>query len=76
MTVTLGDYARQQYPGHATDLFERSSTQARVPGDDIGVVAALVDDEDAANTLAGDLAGAGMFDVRIVSADGAWHSPA
>lgn len=55
---------------------ERSSTQARAPGDDIGVVAALVDDEHAANTLAGDLADAGMFDVRIVSADGAWHSPA
>ncbi len=54
---------------------ERSSTQVRSPGDDIGVVAALIDDEATATAVADELSEAGLFDVRIVSSDGAWHSP-
>jgi hypothetical protein len=61
--------------GGARLASERAGTQAQAPGEDIGVVAAMVADEESAMALADDLTDAGLYDVRIVSSDGAWHAP-
>ena len=61
--------------GGARHASERAVSQPQAPGDDIGVVAAMVPDEALALALADDLTEAGLYDVRIVSSSGAWHAP-
>lgn len=61
--------------GGARHASERAVTQQQAPGEDIGVIAALVDDEPLARELAGGLAEHGLYDVRIVGPQGGWHVP-
>jgi hypothetical protein len=62
--------------GGARHAGERAVSQQQAPGRDIAVVAAFLEDEASATDLARIISAHDQqFDVRIVGADGAWHSP-
>jgi hypothetical protein len=54
---------------------QRAWEQSNAPATPIGLVAAFMDDEAQATRAAAVLEGIGVPEVRIVAADGAWHSP-
>jgi len=54
---------------------ERATSQPRAPGKRITVVAAFLDDEDSAASLARSVGPAADYEVRIVNREGGWHSP-
>lgn len=63
--------------GGARFAGERATSQPPARGEDVTIIAAFFDNEDAATSLARKVAGAEhQFDMRIVSADGSWHAPA
>lgn len=55
---------------------ERATSQPRVPGRSITVVAAFLDDDAAATSLAQSVGPAADYEVRIVDHSGGWRSPA
>lgn len=55
---------------------ERATSQPRVPGRSITVVAAFLDDNAAATSLAQSVGPAADYEVRIVDHSGGWRSPA
>jgi hypothetical protein len=62
--------------GGARHASNRAVSQPQVPGRDVAIVAAFLHDEAAAVGLAHTIADLQQqYDVRIVSADGAWHTP-
>ncbi len=54
---------------------ERATSQPRVPGRSITVVAAFLDDDAAATSLAQSVGPAADYEVRIVDHSGGWRSP-
>jgi hypothetical protein len=54
---------------------QRATSQPRAPGERITVVAAFLDDEDSAASLARSVDAAAEYEVRIVNRAGGWHSP-
>jgi hypothetical protein len=54
---------------------QRANTQPRAPGRNITVVAAFLDDDASATTLARRVGPAADFEVRIVDHQGGWRSP-
>lgn len=61
--------------GGARFAGERATSQPHAPGQRITVVAAFLDDEQAAASLARSVESAAEYEVRIVNRDGGWHSP-
>jgi hypothetical protein len=55
---------------------QRSTTQPRAPGRSITVVAAFLDDDESASSLATSVGPAADYEVRIVDHLGGWRSPA
>lgn len=55
---------------------ERATSQPRAPGRSITVVAAFLDDDAAATSLAQSVGPAADYEVRIVDHSGGWRSPA
>ena len=55
---------------------ERATSQPRAPGRSITVVAAFLDDDESASSLATSVGPAAGYEVRIVDNKGGWHSPA
>ena len=55
---------------------ERANSQPRAPGRSITVVAAFLDDDADAASLATSIGPAAGYEVRIVDNKGGWHSPA
>jgi hypothetical protein len=55
---------------------ERATSQPRAPGRSITVVAAFLDDNESASSLATSIGPAAGYEVRIVDNKGGWHSPA
>lgn len=63
--------------GGARFAGERATSQPPARGQDVTIIAAFFDNEEAATSLAREVAGSEQqFDMRIVSADGSWHAPA
>ncbi|HEX3090250.1 MAG TPA: hypothetical protein VHQ23_16485 [Ilumatobacteraceae bacterium] len=54
---------------------QRATSQPRAPGRDITVVAAFLDDDASAASLARSVGPAANYEVRIVDHDGGWRSP-
>jgi hypothetical protein len=54
---------------------ERANSQPRAPGRSITVVAAFLDDDASATSLATSIGPAAGYEVRIVDNKGGWHSP-
>jgi hypothetical protein len=62
--------------GGARHASQRSVTQPQAPGRDVAIVAVFLQDEATAVGLAHRISDLErQYDVRIVSADGAWHAP-
>jgi hypothetical protein len=54
---------------------ERATSQPRAPGRSITIVAAFLDDDESASSLATSVGPAAGYEVRIVDNKGGWHSP-
>jgi hypothetical protein len=62
--------------GGARHAAERATTQPQAAGHDLAIVAAFLDDEQAATSLARAVADTEQqYDMRIVGIDGRWHVP-
>jgi hypothetical protein len=59
-----------------TDSGVTATSQPRAPGRSITVVAAFLDNDESASSLATSVGPAAGYEVRIVDNKGGWHSPA